>query len=544
MKTVVSPAPPLPGLPAWTENGTGLRGQYYNGTNLGSLMVERMDPNIQFNWGNNAPASGLSNSFYSVRWTGQIQPRYTEGYTFHLATDNGRRLWINNQLIIDKWTNDWGVGYAGSIDLVGGQKYDIRVEYFNASGSGSALLEWHSASQTREVVPTGVLFASTNGPALPVSTNLPPTAVVPNRAPLLATPFIPLPLGSVRPRGWLLTQCELQRDGLTGNAESVYASDLGTNSAWLGGSGDSWERSPYYFKGLVALAYTLNDSGLKTKAQKWMDWLLDHQGSDGYLGPAANNDWWPRMLATYALRDYYEATADARVPIVLSNYFRYMRLNLPNRPLVDWSKARAGDEMEVALWLYNRTGDTTLLSLVSLLRQQAYDWPGIFTNNSFMLSGTDFQPKHNVNVEQALKFPAVYYQLSRQPSDRDAVELGLEHLMAEHGLNCGINSGTEFLAGNATVQGVELCSIVEAMLSLETAARITGDPVLLDQLESVSFNALPAALTANIKGLQYYTLPNNVLAVYGGHGFNQDYANATLPGPNSGFPCCRFNFHM
>jgi hypothetical protein len=94
------------------------------------------------------------------------------------------------------------------------------------------------------------------------------------------------------------------------------------------------------------------------------------------------------------------------------------------------------------------------------------------------------------------------------------------------------------------VQGVELCSIVEAMLSLETSAEISGDPSLLDRLETISFNALPAALTANIKGLQYYTVPNNVISIYGGHGFNQDYANATLPGPNSGFPCCRFNFHM
>src|ERR1017187_2363365 len=162
------------------------------------------------------------------------------------------------------------------------------------------------------------------------------TGVFTNRAPLAATPFAALPLGSIQPQGWLLTQCQLQRDGLTGNAEQVYASDIGTNSAWLGGTGDNWERSPYYFKGLIALAYTLNDAGLKQKAQKWMDWLLNNQGANGYLGPTANNDWWPRMPATYALRDYYEATADPRVPTVLSNYFHYMLINLPARPLSDW----------------------------------------------------------------------------------------------------------------------------------------------------------------------------------------------------------------
>jgi hypothetical protein len=378
----------------------------------------------------------------------------------------------------------------------------------------------------------------------PSAADLPPTGIATNRAPLLPATFNALPLGSIRPSGWLLKQFQLQRDGLTGHAETVYATDLGTNSGWLGGTGDNWERSPYYYKGLIPLAYELNDAGLKHKAQKWMDWLLDHQRPDGYIGPASNNDWWPRMLATYALRDYYEATGDARVPAVLDNYFHYMLANLPARPLADWGKARAGDEMDVAIWLYNRNGDTNLLNLVKLLHQQADDWTDIFTSNNFVLYGADFQPKHNVNVEQALKMPVVYHELLEQPDDLNALTLGLDNLMRENGLSCGINSGTEFISGNASVQGVELCAIVEAMLSLETAVRVTGNPVLADRLETISFNALPAALANNIKGIQYYTLPNNVIAIYGGHGYNEDYANGTLPGPDSGFPCCRYNFHM
>ena len=378
----------------------------------------------------------------------------------------------------------------------------------------------------------------------PSASNLPPTAVVANRVPLLKTPFIALPLGSVRPLGWLLTQCQMQRDGLTGNAETLYADDLGTNSAWLGGTGESWERGPYYFRGLVDLAYTLNDPGLKQKAQKWMDWLLEHQRSDGYIGPVSNADWWPRIMATYALKDYYEATGDARVPSVLENYFHYMLANLPSRPLNDWGRARAGDEMDVVLWLYNRTGDTDLLPLVRLLRRQAYDWPGIFVDDDFATFGKDFQPKHNVNIEEALKMPAVYDQLARQPGLPESVSLGLNNLMRENALSFGINSGTEMVGGDASIEGVELCATVEAMLSLETAMRITGDPLLADRLETISFNALPAALANHIKGIQYFTLANNVIAIYGGHGFDQDYANATLPGPYSGYPCCRYNFHM
>jgi DUF1680 family protein len=387
-------------------------------------------------------------------------------------------------------------------------------------------------------------FAVAGNSVLGATAGLPPTGIVPNRAPLISPPFVALPLGSVRPQGWLLTQCELQRDGLTGNAEALYANDLGTNSAWLGGTGEAWERGPYYYKGLIALAYTLNDAGLKAKAQKWMDWLLDHQRPDGSMGPKSNDDWWPRMLATYALRDYYEATADPRVPKFLDRYFHYMLTQLPQRPLKDWGKARAGDEMDVALWLYNRNGDTNLLSLVRLLHQQADDWTGIFTSNNFALYGTDYQPKHNVNVEQALKAPGVYYQLSESPDDFKALALGWDNLMREHGLSCGINSGTEFLSGNASIQGVELCATVEAMLSLETDIRTSGNPVLGDRLETITFNALPAGLANDIKGLQYYTLPNNVIAIFGHHGFNQDYETGTVPGPESGFPCCRYNFHM
>ena len=368
--------------------------------------------------------------------------------------------------------------------------------------------------------------------------------IITNRAPLRATPFSALPLGSVRPQGWLLTECQEQRDGLTGNAETVYASDLGSNSAWLGGTGESWERGPYYLKGLVALAYVMDDAKLKQKAQKWINWLLNSQQTDGSMGPLSNNDWWPRMIATYALRDYYEATGDARVPAFLDNYFHYMLANLPAHPLIDWGKARAGDEIDTALWLYNRNGDTNLLTLARLLRQQAYDWVGIFSSNSFDWFGTDFQPKHNVNVEQALKFPVVCYELSRQPEDEAALYLGLTNLMQEHGLAFGINSGTEFVAGNATVQAVELCATVEAMLSLETGLFITGDAALGDRLEMIAYNALPAGLANEIKGIQYYTLPNNVIITNGGHGYNQDYANGSVPGPGSGYPCCRYNFHM
>ena len=131
-----------------------------------------------------------------------------------------------------------------------------------------------------------------------------------------------LPLGSVRPSGWLKNQLRIQADGLSGHLGETWA-DVGPNSGWLGGTGESWERGPYYMDGLLPLAYLLDDERLKATAQRFVEWTLEHQASNGTIGPATNNDWWPRIVMLKALVQYQELTGDARAIPVMERYFRY-----------------------------------------------------------------------------------------------------------------------------------------------------------------------------------------------------------------------------
>ena len=200
-----------------------------------------------------------------------------------------------------------------------------------------------------------------------------------NRAPLAPSAFHFLPLGSIRPTGWLDEQLRIQATGLSGHLDETW-DDVGPNSGWLGGTGESWERGPYYVDGLVPLAYLLDDPILKAKAQRFIDWTLGHQAANGMIGPASNDDWWPRIVMLKALTQYQEFTGDPRVIPVMDKYFKYQLGELPTRPLHDWSKFRWQDELLSVIWLYNRTGAPYLMDLAQLLHKQGYDWEADFAD--------------------------------------------------------------------------------------------------------------------------------------------------------------------
>ncbi len=370
---------------------------------------------------------------------------------------------------------------------------------------------------------------------------------------LAAAAFRPLPLGSVRPAGWLQRQLRIQADGMSGHLDEFWP-DVGPNSGWLGGTGESWERGPYFLDGLVPLAYLLDDEALKAKAQKFVDWTLQHQAPDGMIGPASNDDWWPRMVMVKALAQYYEATADARVLPVMTRYFHYQLAAMPGRPLVSWGKYRWQDEAYVVEWLYEHTKDPLLLQLADLLRSQGYDWESEFVNFQYTMPTPRGLKKagfvdhalqtHGVNNAQALKVAAVQYRLTGDSGERGAFVRQLAALDKYHGMPNGMFSCDEHLGGLEPQHGTELCSVVEAMFSLEVVLATFGDATVADRIEKIAFNALPGTFTDDMWAHQYNQQSNQIQVDLLSKPWTTDGPESNLFGLAPNFGCCTANYHQ
>jgi YD repeat-containing protein len=138
--------------------GTGLTAKYYDNIDFTSYKFTRTDPTVNFDWGNGTPSATMGADQFSVRWAGMVVPRYSQTYTFYTTSDDGVRLWVDGQLIIDKWIDQGPTTWSGQVALQAGRQYDIRVEFYENFGGAQVKLEWQSASQAREVVPQSRLY--------------------------------------------------------------------------------------------------------------------------------------------------------------------------------------------------------------------------------------------------------------------------------------------------------------------------------------------------------------------------------------------------
>lgn len=367
---------------------------------------------------------------------------------------------------------------------------------------------------------------------------------VSNRAPLQPSKLIKLPVGAIKPKGWLLETLNRQRKGLTGQLGEISGWLKKEDNAWLSDVGAGkwgWEEVPYWLKGYANIGYILDDEEIIAEAQIWLEGALNSQKPNGFFGPEfawesyldeldkkekkklqdkKARDFWPNMIMLYCLQSYYEYSGDERVIDLMSRYFRY-QLSVPDEMFLTskkiWHHKRGGDNLHSVFWLYNRTGEPWLLELAEKINRNTADW----TTRGRPIK--DKKPKwlgdlngwHNVNIAQGFRHPAQYYLLSGKQADLEAAYENFRIVREHFGqVPGGMYGGDEICrAGyDDPRQGIETCGMVEQMNSDEHLLRITGDIFWADHTENVAFNTLPAAMTADLKSLRYITCPNMVLS--------------------------------
>lgn len=378
-----------------------------------------------------------------------------------------------------------------------------------------------------------------------------------SRSPLRQNPYIELPLGAIKPQGWLREMLVRQKTGATGNLDKLYPLVMNERNGWLGGDGDQWERGPYWIDGLLPLAYILDDKELIAKTKPWVEWAINSQQPDGYFGPSKDygpepgvqrdnsRDWWPKMVMLKILKQYYSATRDPRVITLMTKYFRYQLKELPKTPLdhwTFWARYRGGDNLMVVYWLYNITGDSFLLDLADLIHKQTFNYTEAFLHSDMLATKGSI---HCVNLAQGIKEPLIYYQQHPDQKYLDAVNKGFADIRKFNGLAHGLYGGDETLHGNVPTQGSELCSAVEMMFSLESMLEITGNIDFADRLEKIAFNALPAQASDDFMTRQYFQQANQVMATRKMRNFETNHDGTDLCyGLLTGFPCCTANMHQ
>jgi hypothetical protein len=166
-------------------NGTGLRGDYRTlrySTNAfsGPPTLTRIDSTVDFNWGSGSPDAAISANDFTVRWSGQVQALGDDTYTFYTVSDDGVRLWVDGQPLVNNWTLHAPTTNSATIALLGTNKYDVVMEYFERGSGAVAKLYWSTASGSigYEPAPQSQLYPAAPGTFIPtvsfsvVDTNL------------------------------------------------------------------------------------------------------------------------------------------------------------------------------------------------------------------------------------------------------------------------------------------------------------------------------------------------------------------------------------
>ncbi len=362
-----------------------------------------------------------------------------------------------------------------------------------------------------------------------------------------------LELGAIQPTGWLRAQLKIQATGLSGHLDEFWK-DI-AESGWIGGTGEGWERAPYWLDGLIPLAFLLDDDRLIAKAQFWVDKILELQDEDGWLGVREGGhagigeremDPWPLFIVFKAFTQWQEATKDERIVPAMSKAMQKINSLLDEKPLSSWSKMRWQDLAISVIWLHKRTNEAWLLAFLNKIEAQGYDWEISFSDFQLKEKQSEWTlENHVVNHAMGLKEAAIRFQISGNDSEEAGAVRQIAALDTWHGQASGVFSGDESLAGLSPSQGTELCAVVEYLFSLERLMEAFGFVDFADRWEKIAFNALPAAFKPDMWAHQYVQQANQAVCklseerVYTNNG-----ADSNLFGLEPNFGCCTANMHQ
>ncbi len=334
---------------------------------------------------------------------------------------------------------------------------------------------------------------------------------------LRASKFAELPVGSVRPQGWLLTQLQAQATGITGHLQHLYAPFTG--DAWTSQQSDPatewvpWEVRAYWCDGALRCGLLLQNQSLIDDASRLVQYTFNHPQSDGYLGPAflkAPGDYhrWPHNVFFRAAMAWHDSTND---PAIVTGLHRHY----VESPFV-FVGERNQTNIEAMLWTLEKTGDPRLLNLAKqtweLSQAQFSKMPDMqaLTENA-MLSSGPVRNMHGVTYAEHSKLPILLYRATGDEHYLKVAIAAQQKVFNNHLLVSGGPSSTEYLSTTTARDAHETCDLADYPWTWGYLMMATGDGSYGDRIERVMFNAVPGALRKDWKALQYYSSPNQFL---------------------------------
>ncbi len=320
-------------------------------------------------------------------------------------------------------------------------------------------------------------------------------------------------IGDITPEGWVREILQRQKDGLTGHPEAMsYPFDsccwagnleMSKNPHYWGSDWWRFEQSAYYVDGFTRLGYILDDPELMAKGKANVEYVLDHPLSpmpgrpEGRLGREGVSMEWPFAVFFRAMKTYYEATADPRVPPALEKSF----LTFTPEEL---SRGRNNINVEGILWTYAITGNPALLELAEAV------WALMPRNMEQYLSDQPMSG-HGVTLCETMKLPMLLYAFTGKEIYKEAALKADSKMEDLNMLIDGIVSSSEGLAGVDALASHETCVISDYTWTMGYYLMVTGDASFADRLERAIYNAGFGAVTKDFKAMQYFSCPNQFL---------------------------------